>query len=89
MEKLERQLKDILDMLGLMRHHMATSDDLEELRVDMGAQFETVCNGVNAMSAQLREIDSKIDGVNRHLDMIPERIKTIEQHLGIDKTIAA
>ena len=80
MEKLERQLKDILDMLGLMRHHMATFDDVEELRVDIGAQFEAVCVGVNTLSAQLREIDSKIEGVNRRLDNMPERIKVIESN---------
>ncbi len=97
MDELKKQMKDVIDILGFMKSHMATNDDLEELRADMVTHAD-LKTALQPIDDRLHAVEQKLDGINRRLDgeamqrqelKIPDRVKRIEQHLGMDRTISA
>lgn len=93
-EKLERNLKDVVETLAFMRHHMVTKDDLEELRAAIATKDD-----IASLRSELREINERLDGLEdsvgglrgyaKELDELRARIGAIEKHLGVHRVVAA
>lgn len=93
-EKLERNLKDVVETLAFMRHHMVTKDDLEELRAAIATKDD-----IASLRSELREINERLDGHEdsvgslrgyaKELDELRSRIGAIEKHLGVHRVVAA
>lgn len=66
MDQLTKQMKDVIDILGFMKSHMATHDDLEELRAVMltRADLETALQPIDD---RLHAVEQKLSGSNRQL----------------------
>lgn len=97
MEELKLQMKEVIDILAFMKNHMATNDDLDELRAVM-VTHDDLKTALQPIDDRLHAVEQKLDGINRRLDgeamqhqefKIPDRVKRIEQHLGMERTISA
>ena len=84
----EPSLTELGDMLTHIVAHMATKEDLTELREELRSEVEDT----------RVELRGKIDGINRRLDTdaiqrtdnnMPARMEAIEKHLGLTRTITA
>lgn len=79
----------------------ALSADIGDLKTDVAelhAEMAGIHSSINAMDDRLHAVEQKLDGINRRLDgeamqrqelKLPDRVKRIEQHLGMDRTISA
>jgi hypothetical protein len=74
-------LKEIAEMLAHVIKHMATKDDLADLRREM------------AMKDDINRLDTKLTKFEEHeIDkrlQLEVRVSAIEKHLGLDKKTAA
>jgi hypothetical protein len=93
-------LNEVGEMLAHAVKHMATKDDITELRAELKADVAKVDVKIDVKIDKLdipihRELESikaqleNVSGFGREIDHALERIAAIEKHLGINKNIAA
>ena len=87
-QMMERGFAAIAGDIADIRDHMATKDDVADLRHEVKVEFDDT-------RAELR---GKLDGINRRLDTdamirsdlkLPERLAAVERHLGLNREILA
>ena len=103
MEAKETTLKELGEMLAHVVEHMATKDDIVQLRTEMHEGFADIRaemhEGFADIRSELKDIRNRLDaleaavrnisGYAKEIDHLMERVKAIEKHLGIEKRIAA
>jgi methyltransferase-like protein len=74
-------LKKIADMLAHVVKHMATKDDIADLRREMATKADIDRLDTKLTKFEEHEIDKRLQ--------LEVRVAAIERHLGLDKKIAA
>jgi hypothetical protein len=74
-------LKELGDMLGFVVKHMATKDDIADIRREMATKDDIKRLDTKLGKFEEREIDKRLQ--------LEVRVSAIEKHLGLDKKIAA
>jgi hypothetical protein len=74
-------LKELGDMLSHVVKHMATKDDLADLRKEMATKDD-----INRLDTKLTKFEEHEIDKRKQLEV---RVSAIEKHLGLDKKIAA
>ena len=77
-------LKEIADMLTHVVKHMATKEDLAAAETRLGDRIDGLKVKVEGLQNQ-----RDAEALRRTDEKIPDRVGTIEKHLGINKKIAA
>lgn len=96
---MDKNTNDIIDSLAFIRDHMAAKDDITALRGELDLfRAETAIN-FQSLRAELIDIRERLDaleesvgnmkGYAREIDELRARTNAIEQHLGLDRRIAA
>ena len=101
----ETTLKELGDMLSHIIKHMATKEDIIDVRRDMVTKgdfalfrAETAQNfrsirseltDANRSLDQIEEHYANLKGVTKEIDELRSRMSAIEKHLGITKKIVA
>jgi hypothetical protein len=94
--------KEIGETLGYIVQHMATKDDVADIRKAMATKADVhaiVRDELAPIRSELKSIRSDLDdlmgqfenvpGYRKEIDHALERIAAIEKHIGLDKKIAA
>jgi hypothetical protein len=94
--------KEIGETLGYIVQHMATKDDMADIRKTMATKADVraiVRDELAPVRSELKSIRSDLDdlmerfenvpGYRKEIDHALERIAAIEKHLGLDKQTAA
>jgi hypothetical protein len=94
--------KEVGETLGYIVEHMATKDDIADIKRTMATKADVgaaVRDGLGSIHAELKSIRGDLDdlmgkfenvaGFRKEIDHALDRIAAIEQHLGLDKKIAA
>lgn len=81
---MDQNTKDIIDSLNFIKENMATKSELEALS-------EKIDDVHIELRGKFESLDKRLDieVVKRTQERLPERVSAIEQHLGIEKQIAA
>jgi septal ring factor EnvC (AmiA/AmiB activator) len=94
-------LKEIGEILAHVVKHIATKDDIADLRREMatkddianlGGQLTNVERELKSIRRDLEDLREKVENVSgfqKEIDHALERIAAIEKHLGINKKLAA
>ena len=89
---------EIQELSEFIRDHMATKDDIADLRKDMAtrddlARLDTKIGkldlSIHRELEAIKEQLKNVAGFGKEIDHALERIAAIEKHLGISKKIAA
>jgi prefoldin subunit 5 len=98
---MDKNTRDILDALDFIKERMATKDDVREIVRKEIAELlpPIVALELKPVREQLRQIDERLDsleqhyanlkGVTKEIDDIRTEVQAIQQHLGIERKIAA
>jgi hypothetical protein len=98
---MDKNTRDILDALDFIKERMATKDDVREIVRKEIAELvpPIVAFELKTVRQQLRQIDERLDsleqhyanlkGVTKEIDDIRTEVQAIQQHLGIERKIAA
>ena len=105
MEKKETTLKEVGEILAHVVEHMATKDDIAQIRAEMATKADLAkfraetTNSFREIRSELADIRRELDdlrsrvaniaGYGREIDHALERIAAIERHLGIGRKAAA
>ena len=93
--------EEIAETLGYIVEHMATKDDIADIRKEMAtkAQVATLADQVTGIERDLKSIRRELNdlmekfenvaGFRKEIDHALERIAAIEKRLGLNKKIAA
>jgi chromosome segregation ATPase len=91
-------LKELGDMLGHVVKHMATKDDIANIKIELkgdiaslGGQLTSIERELKAIHRDLDDLSEKVENVSgfrKEIDHALGRIAAIEKHLGINKKIA-
>jgi septation ring formation regulator EzrA len=94
-------LNELGEMLARVVEHMATKEDIVDLRkmmatkddiANLGGQLTSVERELKSIRRDLDDLREKVENVSgfqKEIDHALERIAAIEKHLGLDKKIAA
>jgi hypothetical protein len=91
-------LKELGEMLGHVVKHMATRDDIADLRKEMATKGDiadvksTLADHTKILNEHTRDLAVIKNDVTSNLDkrlQLEVRVSAIEKHLGLDKKIAA
>jgi len=74
-------LNELGEMLTFVVKHMATKDDIADLRREMATKDDITRLGTKLTRFEEREIDKRLQ--------LEVRVSAIEKHLGLDKKIVA
>jgi hypothetical protein len=78
-------LKELGDMLGFVVKHMATKDDIADVK-------STLADHTKSLNGHTRDLAIIKSDVTTNLDkrlQLEVRVSAIEKHVGLDKKIAA
>jgi predicted RNase H-like nuclease (RuvC/YqgF family) len=79
-------LDEVGSMLTHVVKHMATKEDVAELKTELKPDIAGIKSELRDIKARLKEIESAIEdqaGHSKEIDHALERITAIEKHLGI------
>jgi hypothetical protein len=89
----------VAEDIGTIKERMATKADVAELRLELHTFRSETEAGLRPLRHELAEINKRLDlieqhhanlkGVTKEIDLVRERVRDIEKHLGINKKIAA
>ncbi len=65
--------KEIGDTLGYIVKHMATKDEIADLKTEMMDQFEHVDTQFRATDDRLRDISSELAAIHRRIERLEEQ----------------
>src|SRR5437762_1487667 len=95
----ETTLQDLGEMLTHVVKHIATKDDVATLRTELKSDIAKIGEQVTGIEREVQSIHRDLDdlrakfenvlGVRKEIDHALERIAAIENHLGINRKIAA
>ena len=94
---MERETKDILEIVNFIKDRMLTKDDVREvIREEVPGMIDAALKPIHH---ELREINRRLDvldeeyknlkGVTKEIDELRADVRAIEKHLGLNKKIAA
>ena len=98
---MDKNTRDIIDSLNFIREHMlskeegVTKSELAALKSEFTERIEQLSEKIEDTRIELRgkfeSLDKRLDieVIKRTEQRLPERMRAIEQHLGIEKQIAA
>jgi hypothetical protein len=89
---MDKDTTEVVEILNHILANMVTKDDLATLRSEMSEGFASV-------RAEMRDIRNRLDAIEaelknhsgfaKEIDHLIERVRAIEEHLGIQHKIAA
>jgi len=92
-------LEELGQMLSHVVKHMATKEELNEFRGEFRAFNDYTVEELRAIRSELADIRRDLDtlkervgdisGYSKEIDHLLERVRAIEQHLGIKPRVAA
>ena len=90
-DDMDQNTKDIIDSLIFIKENMATKSDLAELSEKADRLSEKIEDVHIELRGKFESLDKRlgIEVVRRTKERLPERMRAIEHHLGIEKEIAA
>ena len=96
---MNKNVADILDALDFIKERMATKEDLKSLRTNFDDFREETRENFASLRAEIRDIRHRLDaleeiagnnaGLTKEIDHLMERVRAIENHLGIQRQMAA
>lgn len=89
---MEKNASEIKDTLAFIVERMATKDDIAELRAEMNEGFASIRAEIRDIRQQLTAIEAELKnhaGFAKEIDLLMDRVRAIEKHLGIQHKIAA
>ena len=100
---MDQNTRDIIESLTFIKEHMATKEELAELRTEIKTEIaefrEEVRKEFRSIHHELALINRRLDkleenyanlkGVTKEIDDLRADVRAIEEHLGINKKIAA
>jgi hypothetical protein len=78
-------LKELGDMLGFVVKHMATKDDIADVKSTLADHTKILNDHTRDLAIIKKDLTTNLD---RRLQL-EVRVSTIEKHIGLDKKIAA
>ena len=91
---MDKDTKDLFDVLDFIKERMATKDEIADLKATMATKegVKSISDELTSIRRDLEALTDKVDnivGLPKEIDHALERIAAIEKHLGINKKIAA
>jgi hypothetical protein len=89
---MDKNTKDILEIVNFIKDRMATKDDLAEMKRDIADVKSTLAEHTKILNDHTRDLAMIKHDVTTNLDkrlQLEVRVTTIEKHLGLHKKIAA
>ena len=91
---MDQNTRDIIDSLNFIKEHMLTKEEgvtKSELAALKSELIERIEDTRIELRGKFESLDKRLDieVVRRTEERLPERMRLIEQHLGIEKQIAA
>ena len=95
----EKGFAAVAEDIGSIKERMATKADLAELRLELHTFRTETEVGFRSLRRELADINKRLDlieqnyanlkGVTKEIDDVRRRVRDIEEHLGLNKKIAA
>ena len=89
---MDKDTTEVVEILNHILAKMATKDDLATLGNEMNEGFASVHAEMRGIRNRLDAIDAELknqSGFAKEIDHLMERVRVIEEHLGIQHKVAA
>ena len=102
---MDQNTRDIIESLAFIKEHMMTKDEgvtkedlaalrteFHEFREEVRAEFRTIRRELTLINRRLDKLEenyANLKGVTKEIDDLRADVRAIEEHLGINKKIAA